>query len=106
MPKGRARSATTSVKLLADSGRKTTLTRSESVPRHTQGPTGPLEKRADAIERDYLSSDGFGSAEQVAERLAQRAEHGLGYAIHYFPEAAYDRSGVELFEREVIGSLG
>ncbi len=63
------------------------------------------EERADAIERDYLASDGFGSVEQVAERLARRAEHGLGYAIHYFPEAAYDRSGVELFEREVIGSL-
>jgi F420-dependent oxidoreductase-like protein len=63
------------------------------------------EKRADAIEHDYLSSDGFGSVEQVAERLARRAEHGLGYAIHYFPESAYDRSGVELFEREVIGAL-
>ena len=63
------------------------------------------EKRADTIEHDYLSSDGFGSVEQVAERLARRAEHGLGYAIHYFPEAAYDRSGIELFEREVIGAL-
>ena len=31
--------------------------------------------------------------------------HGLGYAIHYFPEAAYDRSGIELFEREVIPAL-
>jgi F420-dependent oxidoreductase-like protein len=63
------------------------------------------QKRADAIEQDYLSSDGFGSVEQVAERLAGRAEHGLGYAIHYFPEAAYDRSGIELFEREVIAAL-
>ena len=63
------------------------------------------EKRADTIEHDYLSSDGFGSVEQVAERLARRAEHGLGYAIHYFPEAAYDRSGIELFEREVIAQL-
>ena len=63
------------------------------------------EKRADAIEHDYRTSDGFGTAEQVAERLALRAEHGLGYAIHYFPEAAYDRSGIDLFEREVIGAL-
>ena len=63
------------------------------------------QERADAIERDYRTSDGFGTAEQVAERLALRAEHGLGYAIHYFPEAAYDRSGIELFEREVIGAL-
>jgi F420-dependent oxidoreductase-like protein len=63
------------------------------------------EKRADQIEHDYLSSDGFGSVEQVAERLARRAGHGLAYAIHYFPEAAYDRSGIELFEREVIAKL-
>jgi len=60
---------------------------------------------ADQIEQDYLSSRGFGSVEQVTERLAENGEHGLGYAIHYFPEAAYDLSGVELFERDVIGAL-
>ena len=63
------------------------------------------DTRAAAIEAEYLSSPGFGTAEQVAERLAERATHGLGYAIHYFPEAAYDRSGIDLFEREVIGAL-
>ena len=63
------------------------------------------DARAAAIEAEYLSSPGFGTAEQVAERLAERATHGLGYAIHYFPEAAYDRSGIELFEREVIPAL-
>ncbi len=63
------------------------------------------QKRADQIEQDYLSSRGFGSVEQVTERLAENGEHGLGYAIHYFPEAAYDRSGIELFEREVIPAL-
>ncbi len=64
------------------------------------------QERADAIERDYLASPGFGTTEQVAERLAERERHGLGYAIHYFPEAAYDRSGVQLFERDVVASLG
>ncbi|GAA1957483.1 LLM class F420-dependent oxidoreductase [Microbacterium deminutum] len=63
------------------------------------------ERRADAIEQDYLSSDGYGTVEQVAERLARRSALGLGYAIHYFPEAAYDRSGIELFERGVIAAL-
>ena len=63
------------------------------------------DTRAAAIEAEYLSSPGFGTAEQVAERLAERSTHGLGYAIHYFPEAAYDRSGIELFEREVIPAL-
>ncbi|GAB2846193.1 LLM class F420-dependent oxidoreductase [Microbacterium insulae] len=64
------------------------------------------QERADAIEREYRDSPGFGTPEQVAERLAERERHGLGYAIHYFPEAAYDRSGVQLFEREVIPALG
>lgn len=63
------------------------------------------QKRADQIEQDYLGSRGFGSVEQVTDRLAENGEHGLGYAIHYFPEAAYDLSGIELFEREVIGAL-
>ena len=39
------------------------------------------------------------------ERLSARADAGLGYAIHYFPEHAYDRSGVDLFEREVVAQL-
>ncbi|MFS0735012.1 TIGR03560 family F420-dependent LLM class oxidoreductase [Microbacterium sp. 1P10UB] len=63
------------------------------------------EERAAAIESDYRGSLGFGTPEQIVERLAERAEHGLGYAIHYFPEHAYDRSGIELFEREVIPAL-
>jgi len=63
------------------------------------------QERADHIERDYLGSPAFGSVEQVAERLAERERHGIAYAIHYFPEAAYDLSGVELFEREVIAAL-
>jgi hypothetical protein len=29
----------------------------------------------------------------------------MTYAILYFPEAAYDRSGIEMFEREVIPAL-
>jgi hypothetical protein len=32
-------------------------------------------------------------------------ELGCEYAILNFPEAAYDRSGIELFEREVIPAL-
>lgn len=63
------------------------------------------QERADRIEQEYRNSPAFGTAEQVAERLAERERHGLGYAIHYFPEAAYDRSGVQLFERDVISAL-
>lgn len=48
---------------------------------------------------------GVGTPEQIFERLRDMQARGLGYAIHYFPEAAYDRSGIELFEREVIPAL-
>lgn len=44
-----------------------------------------------------------GTPEQILERLA--AYDGLGYVINYFPEAAYDRSGIELYEREVLAKL-
>ena len=63
------------------------------------------DDRAAAIEHEYRTSPAFGTVDQVVARLAERADHGLAYAIHYFPEAAYDRSGVELFEREVIPAL-
>jgi F420-dependent oxidoreductase-like protein len=43
-----------------------------------------------------------GTPEQIVERLQRLQTLGCEYAILYFPEAAYDRSGIELFEREVI----
>lgn len=46
-----------------------------------------------------------GTTEQVIEKLARMRDLGCEYAILYFPEAAYDRSGVELFERAVIPAL-
>ncbi|MFG6446133.1 LLM class F420-dependent oxidoreductase [Microbacterium sp. P07] len=63
------------------------------------------EERAAQMERDYRESPAFGTPEQIIERLTERAEAGLGYALHYFPEAAYDRSGVDLFERVVVPAL-
>jgi len=46
-----------------------------------------------------------GTTGQVIDRLARMCDLGCEYAILYFPEAAYDRSGIELFEREVIPAL-
>ncbi len=46
-----------------------------------------------------------GTPEQIVERLSRMRALGCEYAIMYFPEAAYDRSGIELFEREVIAVL-
>lgn len=46
-----------------------------------------------------------GTVEQVTEKLAAIGELGMDYAITYFPEAAYDTSGLELFEQKVIPAL-
>jgi F420-dependent oxidoreductase-like protein len=46
-----------------------------------------------------------GTPEQIVEKLKRMRELGCEYAILYFPEAAYDRSGIEMFEREVIPAL-
>ncbi|WP_067828189.1 LLM class F420-dependent oxidoreductase [Nocardia inohanensis] len=53
----------------------------------------------------FRTSPAVGTPEQIIEKLAQVRDLGLAYAIHYFPETAYDRSGVELFESEVIPAL-
>ncbi|QEO08989.1 LLM class F420-dependent oxidoreductase [Protaetiibacter larvae] len=65
------------------------------------------EQGAAAFVREYRDGSAacVGTPEQVIERLQARRDAGLGYAIHYFPEAAYDRSGIDLFEREVIPAL-
>ena len=42
---------------------------------------------------------------QLVEALQKLRGLGCEYVICYFPEAAYDRSGIEMFEREVIPSL-
>jgi F420-dependent oxidoreductase-like protein len=46
-----------------------------------------------------------GTPEQVVEKLKAMRDLGCEYAILYFPEAAYDRSGIELFARQVIPEL-
>ena len=78
------------------------------------------ERRAAYIDRvkRYLSEEqlagqlrafdgmpGVGTPEQIVENLRGLKEKGLAYAITYFPEAAYDTSGMELFAREVIPAL-
>ena len=46
-----------------------------------------------------------GTPEQVVDRLRECADAGLAYGINYFVDAAYDRSGIELFESQVIPAL-
>ena len=46
--------------------------------------------------------DMAGTPGQLVQRLRPWAAAGLAYAIVYFPDAAYDPSGLELFAREVV----
>ncbi len=64
------------------------------------------EAAADAMIAGTSGPDSAtGTPEQVVERLTKLRDLGCDYAICYFPEAAYDRSGIELFEGEVIPAL-
>jgi F420-dependent oxidoreductase-like protein len=66
-----------------------------------------LGDRTDAFIGEYRSPGALavGTPEQIVERLAGMRDRGLGYAIFYFPDAAYDLSSIELFEREVLPEL-
>ena len=46
-----------------------------------------------------------GTPEQLVERLTEARALGMTYAITYFPEIAYDRSGFNLFNERVIPAL-
>ncbi|PXX64288.1 F420-dependent oxidoreductase-like protein [Nocardia tenerifensis] len=53
----------------------------------------------------FRPSLAVGTPEQIIERLTPVRDLGLGYGIFNFPEAAYDTSGIELFEKEVAPAL-
>ncbi|MEO7146898.1 MAG: LLM class F420-dependent oxidoreductase [Terrimesophilobacter sp.] len=63
-----------------------------------------VEKAAETIHQ-YGTGPGIGTPEQVIENLQRLESVGAVYTIHNFPEAAYDRSGIELFEKTVIAAL-
>jgi F420-dependent oxidoreductase-like protein len=62
---------------------------------------------AASIVAEYRSPEALavGTPAQIVDRLADMASRGMDYGIFYFPDAAYDRSGIELFEREVLPAL-
>ncbi|WP_129336874.1 LLM class F420-dependent oxidoreductase [Cellulomonas endophytica] len=62
---------------------------------------GKVEQVAEEFRRGPL----VGTPEQIVEKLRELEGLGMTYAITYFAEAAYDRSGIELFEREVVPAL-
>jgi len=63
------------------------------------------EEEAEASLGSVRGLPGCGTPEQIVENLRALEAAGMTYAIVNFAEAAYDRSGIELFEREVIPAL-
>jgi len=64
-----------------------------------------LPGKAEAQRQAFAGGPCVGTPEQVVEALRAAQDMGMTYAITYFAEAAYDRSGIELFEREVLPAL-
>jgi F420-dependent oxidoreductase-like protein len=64
-----------------------------------------LPDKAPAIAEDFRKGPLVGTPDQIVANLRELEGLGMTYAICYFSEAAYDRSGIELFEREVVPAL-
>jgi F420-dependent oxidoreductase-like protein len=63
---------------------------------------------AETLEPFYRQLSGgplVGTPEQIVDKLTEASDLGMTYAISYFPDAAYDSSGIELFASEVIPAL-
>jgi len=63
------------------------------------------EAGADAMIAETRKGPACGTAEQVAEKMRAAGDMGCAYAILNFPDAAYDRSGIDLFARDVVPAL-
>ena len=57
------------------------------------------------LQNNFLNQGTAGTPEQVAEALSRWSDVGMEYAIVYFPDAAYDTSGLELFARTVMQEM-
>ncbi|HEY0247430.1 MAG TPA: LLM class F420-dependent oxidoreductase [Gryllotalpicola sp.] len=66
-----------------------------------------LGEATDGFIKEYRSENALavGTPAQIVDRLQAMAEKGLGYAIFYFPHAAFSLDQVELFESEVLPQL-
>lgn len=62
-------------------------------------------EKADGALSAFRGMPAVGTPEQIVENLTALQKQGLEYAIFYFPEAAYDTTGIELLEKEVLPHL-
>ncbi len=57
------------------------------------------------VQSNFVDGGTAGTPEQIVETLSGWRDAGMEYGIGYFPEAAYDTAGLELFARTVIPEL-
>lgn len=60
------------------------------------------EQRGQEMADNLRNQPLVGTPDQIVGKLRELEALGMTYAITYFADAAYDRSSIELFEREVI----
>jgi F420-dependent oxidoreductase-like protein len=63
------------------------------------------EDRVEGTVNGYATSPLCGTPEQIVERLTAMQKLGMTYTITYFAEAAFDKSGIELFSSQVVPAL-
>ena len=66
---------------------------------------GLSEQAAERQVENIATQPAVGTPDQIVETLRALQAQGLSYAITYFQEAAYDTSGIDLFENYVIPEL-
>ena len=66
---------------------------------------GVPEDKADEQVQGLRTGPAVGTPEQIVEAFKALEQQGMTYAITYFPEAAYDTTGLALFESEVLPEL-
>jgi len=66
---------------------------------------GLTPEKADDQVKAAASGPAVGTPEQIVETFRALQAQGMTYAITYFAEAAYDTSGIALFESEVLPEL-
>ena len=66
---------------------------------------GVPDKKVEEHVANLRKQPAVGTPEQVVEMFKDMESRGMTYAITYFGEAAYDRSGIELFEEKVAPEL-
>ena len=64
-------------------------------------PSAKAQEQVDGLR----TQPAVGTPEQILEALTTAQRLGMTYAIAYFADAAYDTSGIELFEQQVIPEL-